>query len=65
MDKDTLTGQAHTVRVFEAACAIAFPSEFDIRFREAIERRLAADLNLPGVRNVTLPAPSPSVPRKP
>ena len=44
--KDQLTGRSQLVRLYEANAAIEWPTENDLRFRDALANRISAELGL-------------------
>lgn len=51
------------VRLHEANCAIQFPSDVEQNFRIAIMKKLAAELGLPELKNLTITGPGRGVQR--
>lgn len=50
-ERDQRISRSYLVRIYESACKIAHESENDIRFREAIQRKITAEFGI-----VLLPA---------
>lgn len=51
------------VRIHEANCGIDFPSDVEQNFRIAIMKKLAAELGLSELKNLTLSGPGKGVQR--
>jgi hypothetical protein len=61
--KEVLQERAQLVRVYEASCKIAHPTDEETRFRSAIMRKLGTSYNLQEMRRVEVggaPAPAPT-----
>jgi hypothetical protein len=50
--KEELTGKSHLVRLYEANAGIQFPTDNDLRFRDAVANKLTQSMGLPVSREV-------------
>ncbi len=62
LSKEELQERAQLIRLYEAACNIAHPSDEDIRFRAALMRKIGVKYDLREMRNWTVGVPAGGVP---
>jgi hypothetical protein len=61
--KEELTERAQLVRMYEAGCAIHFPTPQDLNFRLAVMKKLGLEFNFKEMRQVEISGPfSPAAP---
>ena len=56
--KEELTERAQLVRMYEASCAIHFPTPQDLNFRLAVMKKLGLEFNLKEMRAVEITGPN-------
>ncbi len=52
--KEELQERAQLVRVFEAACGIEHPTETELKFREAVMKKLGVEYGLKEMRSIEI-----------
>ena len=62
--KEELTDRAQLVRIFEASCAIKFPTADEVAFRRSVMIKLGLGLGLKEVRNATIEGAGATVPQR-
>ena len=58
--KDRNVASSHAVRLYEANCSLPFPSDNDIRFRDALSNLFVRELHLVVKAAPSVPAQTPT-----
>lgn len=57
LTKEMLTARAQLIRVYEANCGIAHPTDDDIKFRRSVSISLGVEYGLAAFKNIPMPGP--------